>query len=213
MESGSYFPSPPDPIHSSTRHIDRSLRGPEALTEPRCSQSVWWDWGDWCHGVLEPLKCRPSVNMTKARPALSPGWDTLLTEPTTMPRSRRLILALRLPFSRNAWQFRQPVLIRYPQTNTGVQKVTTTHWCKVTGHKPHTRTFACRYVSGLLYLIATVLNLNLSWGWEGGGGGLPSFQSNRTTTTKTDTMQILHPPSLKTQRSLQWHQSKPCLKS
>ncbi|TWW78571.1 Transcription factor COE3 [Takifugu flavidus] len=51
---------------------DRSLQGPEALTEPRCSQSVWWDWGDWCHGVLEPLKCRPSINMTKARPALSP---------------------------------------------------------------------------------------------------------------------------------------------
>ena len=35
------------------------------------------DWGDWCHGVLEPLKCRPSVNMTKARPALSPGSDTV----------------------------------------------------------------------------------------------------------------------------------------
>uniref|UniRef100_A0AAV2JNJ6 Uncharacterized protein n=1 Tax=Knipowitschia caucasica TaxID=637954 RepID=A0AAV2JNJ6_KNICA len=35
------------------------------------------DWGDWCHGVLEPLKCRPSVNMTKARPALSPGADTV----------------------------------------------------------------------------------------------------------------------------------------
>lgn len=89
-ESGSYFPSPwSNPLLS--RHIDRSLWGPEALTEPRCSQSVWGDWGDWCHGVPEPLKCRLSVNMTKARPALSPGWDTLLTMPTTMLRSHRLI--------------------------------------------------------------------------------------------------------------------------
>ncbi|KAG7224739.1 hypothetical protein INR49_014966 [Caranx melampygus] len=73
-------PSPPHPFptdywsdtaaQASVRSESAGARGADrAQMLPVCLG----DWGDWCHGVLEPLKCRPSVNMTKARPALSPG--------------------------------------------------------------------------------------------------------------------------------------------
>ncbi|PWA25888.1 hypothetical protein CCH79_00001754 [Gambusia affinis] len=73
-------PSPPHPFptdywsdtaaQASVRSESAGARGADrAQMLPVCLG----DWGDWCHGVLEPLKCRPSINMTKARPALSPG--------------------------------------------------------------------------------------------------------------------------------------------
>lgn len=108
-ESGSYFPFSLIQSTLLPRHIDRSLQGPEALTEPRCSQSVWWDWGDWCHGVLEPLKCRPSINMTKARPALSPDWNALLgyvdKHAAQSQIDTRRDTRSQDPLSRNVWPF------------------------------------------------------------------------------------------------------------
>lgn len=63
----------PDPIHSSPPSYRSESTGARGADRAQMLPVCLGDWGDWCHGVLEPLKCRPSVNMTKARPALSPG--------------------------------------------------------------------------------------------------------------------------------------------
>lgn len=63
----------PDPLHSSLPSYRSESAGARGADRAQMLPVCLGGWGDWCHGVLEPLKCRPSINMTKARPALSPG--------------------------------------------------------------------------------------------------------------------------------------------
>lgn len=120
-----------------SRHIDRSLQGPEALTEPRCSQSVWGtgetgamgSWSLWS-AALPSTRPRLDLHFLQAESRRCPyRADSRATATdwyvqgyaSTCSRSHVI-------------HVHQPVLIRVPQTNAWVHRVRMTCWYKVTTH-------------------------------------------------------------------------------
>lgn len=141
------------------------------------------DWRDWCHGVLEPLKCRPFVNTTKARPAFSPGWNILLNQADNHAAQSQ-IDTCRDTCTRSHVMYGHSSAVpnyRPPDQQLGSEGYNDT---LIQGYQPaHT---ACWYLSGflllshliLLHLITPVLKLFMSGG--GRVGMLRSLCSKET---------------------------------